>query len=99
MYWCFWIRPWCFHPFLWALRDRERILDLFELTCGARLLYNYMWIGGLSHDIPIGFVESTFEFLDYFEPKVDELEDILAHNKILIERSADIGSNAAPKLP
>ena len=39
-----------------------------------------------------GFVESTFEFLDYFEPKVGrELENILAHNKILGERSADIG--------
>ena len=35
-----------------------------------------MWVGGLSHDIPTGFVESTFEFLDYFEPKVDELENI-----------------------
>ena len=80
-----------FTPFLHMLRDRERILDIFEMTCGARLLYNYMWVGGLSHDIPTGFVESTFEFLDYFEPKVDELENILAHNKILVERSADIG--------
>ena len=42
-----------FTPFLWALRDRERILDLFELTCGARLLYNYMWVGGISHDIGV----------------------------------------------
>ena len=49
------------HSVLWALRDRERILDLFEMTCGARLLYNYMWIGGLSHDIPTGFIESTLE--------------------------------------
>ena len=80
-----------FTPFLWALRDRERILDLFEMTCGARLLYNYMWIGGLSHDIPTGFVESTLKFLDSFEPNIDELENILAHNKILVERSADIG--------
>ena len=80
-----------FTPFLWALRDRERILDLFEMTCGARLLYNYMWIGGLSHDIPTGFIESTLKFLDSFEPNIDELENILAHNKILVERSADIG--------
>ena len=55
-----------FTPFLHMLRDRERILDLFEMTCGARLLYNYMWIGGLSHDLPVGFVESTYKFLDYF---------------------------------
>ena len=50
-----------------------------------------MWVGGLSHDIPVGFVESTFEFLDYFEPKVDEFENLLGHNKIFVERTADIG--------
>ena len=46
-----------FTPMLYMLKERERILDLFELTCGARLLYNYMWVGGLSHDLPKGFVE------------------------------------------
>jgi len=80
-----------FTPFLHMLRDRERILDLFEMTCGARLLYNYMWVGGLSHDLPTGFIESTLEFLDYFEPKVDEFENLLGNNKIFVERSADIG--------
>ena len=46
-----------FTPFLYMLRDRERILDMFEYTCGARLLYNYMWIGGVSHDLPKDFVK------------------------------------------
>ncbi|RME56638.1 MAG: NADH-quinone oxidoreductase subunit D, partial [Deltaproteobacteria bacterium] len=40
-----------FTPFLWCFRDREYILDLFELNCGARLLYNYIWVGGVSHDL------------------------------------------------
>ncbi len=80
-----------FTPFLYMFRDRERILDLFELTCGARLLYNYMWVGGLSHDIPVGFVEKTYEFLDYFEPQIDEYNNILTFNKIFIERTADVG--------
>ena len=80
-----------FTPFLHMLRDRERILDLFEMTCGARLLYNYMWVGGLSHDLPVGFVESTYNFLDYFEPKIDEFVNLLVHNKIFVERTADIG--------
>ena len=80
-----------FTPFLHMLRDRERIIDLFEMTCGARLLYNYMWVGGLSHDLPKGFVEETLRFLDYFEPKVDEFENLLGHNKIFVERTADIG--------
>lgn len=80
-----------FTPFLHMLRDRERILDIFEKTCGARLLYNYMWVGGLSHDLPIGFVENVYDFLDYFEPKIDEFTELLVNNKIFIERTADIG--------
>ncbi|PYQ03404.1 MAG: NADH-quinone oxidoreductase subunit D [Acidobacteria bacterium] len=47
-----------FTPFLHLLRDREKILDLFEWTCGARLLYNYNWVGGVSHDVPEGFVKA-----------------------------------------
>ena len=80
-----------FTPFLYMFRDRERILDLFEMTCGARLLYNYMWVGGVSHDLPVGFVEATFKFLDDFEPEIDEYNNLLAYNKIFIERTADVG--------
>ena len=80
-----------FTPFLFMLRDRERILDMFEMTCGARLLYNYMWVGGVSHDLPKGFVETAFKFLDYFEPQIDEYNKLLTHNKIFVERTADIG--------
>lgn len=80
-----------FTPFLYMFRDRERILDLFELTCGARLLYNYMWVGGLSHDIPVGFVEKANEFICYFQPKIKEYNDLLTFNKIFIERTGDVG--------
>ena len=80
-----------FTPFLYCFRDRERILDLFEMLCGARLLYNYIWVGGVSHDFPIGWVEKTYEFLDYFEPKINEYNELLTYNKIFIERSADVG--------
>ncbi len=78
-------------PFTWTLRDRERILDLFEQLCGARLLYNYIWPGGISHDLPPKFIEHTIDFIDYFEPNIDELNDVLTTNKIFIERSADVG--------
>ncbi len=81
-----------FTPFLFAFRDREYILDMFEKICGARLLYNYMWIGGVSHDIYDGFVKECMEFLDYFEPKIyEEYNPVLSFNKIFIERTADIG--------
>ncbi len=78
-------------PFLYLFRDREYILSLFEMTCGARMLYNYMWIGGLSHDIHPDFVRKTKEFLKHFRPTVVELNNLLTFNKIFIERTANVG--------
>ena len=78
-------------PFLWCFRDREKVLDLFEWASGARLLYNYLWIGGVMQDLPAGFGSRVLEFLDYFEPRVQELNDLLSFNKIFIERTAHIG--------
>ncbi len=81
-----------FTPFLWAFREREMILDMFEKLCGARLLYNYMWIGGVSHDLYDGFAKECMEFLDYFEKKViEEYNPLLSYNKIFIERTANVG--------
>ena len=71
-------------PFTWTLRDRERILDLFEALCGARLLYNYVWPGGVSHDLPEKFIQRTNEFLNYFEPQIDEYNQVLTSNKIFL---------------
>lgn len=78
-------------PFLHCFREREKILDLFEWVCGARLLYNYNWVGGLSHDIPEGFVEKTRQFLTEFEPVIAEENELLSFNKIFIERTAGVG--------
>jgi len=80
-----------FTPFLWAFRDRERILDLLEWLSGARLLYNYIWVGGLARDIPEGWYEKLTEFLDYFEPKMVEFDKLLSFNHIFIERTANVG--------
>ena len=80
-----------FTPFLHCFREREKILDLFEWTCGARLLYNYNWVGGLSHDLPDGFVQQAERFLDEFEPVIKEEDDLLSYNKIFIERTAKVG--------
>ena len=78
-------------PITYTFRDRERILDLFEYTCGARLLYNYIWIGGVAHDLPPNFVQHTRDFLDWFEPQIIEYDRLLTYNKIFIERTADVG--------
>ena len=78
-------------PFLHCFREREKILDLFEWTCGARLLYNYNWVGGLSHDLPDGFDQQTRQFLQEFEPVIKEEDQLLSYNKIFIERTANVG--------
>jgi len=78
-------------PFLYMFRERERILDLFEMTCGARLLYNYMWVGGVSHDLPPGFVDKAKDFCSYFRPKVKEYNDLLSFNDIFVRRTANVG--------
>jgi NADH-quinone oxidoreductase subunit D len=81
-----------FTPFLHLLRDREKILDLFEWTCGARLLYNYNWVGGLSHDIPEGFLKACRQFLREFDAITHpELMDLLIGNKIFVKRTAAVG--------
>lgn len=80
-----------FTPFLYCMRDRERVLDIFEETCGARLLYNYMWVGGLSHDVQPTFQEKVRSFCTYFRPKIKELNDLLSYNKIFVERTANVG--------
>ncbi|MBU2505339.1 MAG: NADH-quinone oxidoreductase subunit D [Bacteroidetes bacterium] len=80
-----------FTPFLYLFRDREKILTLFEITCGARLLYNYMWVGGLSHDLHPDFVRLTREFIKYYRPNITELNNLLTFNKIFVERTANIG--------
>lgn len=80
-----------FTPFFWIMRDREHILRLLEWASGARMLYNYIWIGGLFYDLPVGFEQRCREFITYFKPKVGELEKLLVNNKIFIDRTANVG--------
>ena len=77
--------------FLYAFRERELILDLFEEYCGARLTYNSQRIGGLPLDIPPGWDRKVLEFCDIMDSKIDEYETLLTHNRIWIERTRDIG--------
>ena len=78
-------------PVLYCFREREIILDLFEAACGARLTYSYMALGGVTKDLPEGFVQKALDFLDYFEPKLKEYNELLSYNKIFIDRTAKLG--------
>lgn len=80
-----------FTPFLYCFREREWIVDLFEMACGARLTYSYITIGGVREDLPAGWVEKCREFLAYFEPKIREYNDLLSYNHIFIQRTGNVG--------
>ena len=80
-----------FTAFLWLMRDREHILRLLEWICGARMLYNYIWIGGLYYDLPVGFEERCREFMRYLKPKLTDIDQLIIDNKVFIERTANVG--------
>jgi NADH-quinone oxidoreductase subunit D len=84
-----------FSPFLYAFRERERILDLFEEVCGARLTYSYLTVGGATADLPPGWVEKCEAFLTQLEPIIVEYHTLLTTNSIFIKRTAGIGVMSA----
>jgi NADH-quinone oxidoreductase subunit D len=77
-------------PVMHMIRDREKILDLFEMACGARLTTNYMRIGGVSRDIPPEFLPAMATLLKELPDRVSEYEDLLLDNEIIIARSRGI---------
>ncbi len=88
---CYGLDMGAFTPFLYTFRERERILDLFEAACGARLTYSYLTVGGVHDDLPEGWVDACREFLDYFEPKIGDYNGLLSYNHIFIKRTSNVG--------
>ncbi|MGB0715850.1 MAG: NADH-quinone oxidoreductase subunit D [Phycisphaerae bacterium] len=80
-----------FTPFLYCFREREMILDLFEAACGARLTYSYITVGGVHDDIPDNWAQRCSDFLDYFEPKIEDYNNLLSFNHIFVKRTGNIG--------
>jgi NADH-quinone oxidoreductase subunit D len=78
-------------PILYMIRERERILDLFDMVCGQRLTYNYMRPGGVSQDIPDEFLPALDKFLQQMPRFLDEYDQLLAENEILLARSKGVG--------
>jgi NADH-quinone oxidoreductase subunit D len=79
-------------PVMHMFRDREKILDLFEMACGARLTLNYMRIGGVSKDIPAEWMPQARRLLKELPDRFGEYEDLLLNNEIIIARSRGIGT-------
>lgn len=80
-----------FTAFLYCFQDREEILRLFEEMSGARMLYNYIWIGGVWNDVNDDQLNRIKKFCDKFEENLKTYDDLVGKNKIFIERTANVG--------
>ena len=78
-------------PFLYGLRERELIIDLFEMTCGQRLTYNYIRVGGVSKDIPEQFIPDCRKAIKIIRRKLVDYEGLLNENPIWLIRNVGVG--------
>lgn len=78
-------------PFLWAFEEREKLMEFYERVSGARMHAAYIRPGGVSSDIPLGFIDDLFVFCNQFNIRLDEIEEMLTNNRIWKERLVDIG--------
>lgn len=78
-------------PVMHMFREREKILDLFEMACGARLTTNYMRIGGVSRDVPPEFMPAAHKLVEELPKRMDEYEALLLENEIIVIRSRGTG--------
>src|SRR5437879_5391187 len=98
---CLWLGTWCMDmggalgggatAFLYAIREREDILDLFEALTGARLLYGFHQPGGTRYDLPAGWAEQCRKTLDRVERRLDEYEAMLDDNTFFLVRTQGVG--------
>ena len=78
-------------PFLHCFRERETLLKIFEDMCGQRLNYHYICIGGVKQDYPKGLIPQIEAFLNWFDKKMVEYNELLSYNGLFIERTAGVG--------
>jgi NADH dehydrogenase (ubiquinone) Fe-S protein 2 len=78
-------------PFLWAFEEREKLMEFYERVSGARMHSAYIRPGGVSADIPLGFLDDLYIFIKQFSIRLDEMDEMLTENRIWKERLVDIG--------
>lgn len=81
--------------FLYTFQERERIYNLHEAYCGARLTTSVSRIGGMLADLPAGWLDALQEFVDTFPETLDEVEDLLTNNNIWLARTEGVGAMSA----
>ncbi len=78
-------------PLLWSMRDREGVMDLFEALGGSRFNVNYVRVGGVLHDFPVGWLRSCEAYLDQLEKNMGELERLVNGSEIFQARTRGVG--------
>ena len=78
-------------PVLYGFRERERIQALFESVTGARMMHNYIRIGGVNEDVPADFGQRMAALMDHLERGIEECDDLLSHNEMFLARTKGIG--------
>ena len=81
--------------FIYAFRDREKVLDLFDLLCGARMSTSYIRLGGVSYDATDEFIKKTLEFLDYVPVMLEEYDNLITGNEIFYARMKGVSPMTA----
>lgn len=77
-------------PLLWAFEEREKIMEFYERVSGARMHAAYIKPGGVNYDIPIGLINDIYKFIEQFNTRINELEELLTDNRIWKQRLVDI---------
>ncbi|PVV02238.1 hypothetical protein BB560_003313 [Smittium megazygosporum] len=80
-----------FTPFVYALEEREKLMEFYERVCGARMHSNYIRPGGVAQDLPRGLMEDIYNFAEQFIDRLDETEEIVTTNRIWLGRTVGVG--------
>ncbi|XP_069114851.1 NADH-ubiquinone oxidoreductase 49 kDa subunit-like [Argopecten irradians] len=78
-------------PFFWLFEEREKMMEFYERVSGARMHAAYIRPGGVSQDLPLGLLDDIYEFVEKFNQRLDEVEELLTLNRIWKQRTIDVG--------
>merc|ERR1739838_291759 len=78
-------------PYFWLFEEREKMFEFSERVCGARMHAAYVRPGGVSQDLPLGFLDDLHQWLEAFCQRVEEIDDFLTNDRIWVNRCKDIG--------
>jgi NADH dehydrogenase (ubiquinone) Fe-S protein 2 len=78
-------------PFFWGFEEREKLMEFYERVSGARMHANFIRPGGVAQDLPNGLIEDISSFIESFENRIDEINELLSGNRIWCQRLQNIG--------